>query len=436
MSIKVKIEARAKAVHDARAISNKADAEKRDMSAEESANYDALMAKVDELAEEINALKSADAGEDRDDEQSEDEKKKAALEAAEREVEEDKRFIAGRRSSSMRPGAGEGRSYDARSEYERRRASPAYANAFRNWVQNGREHRDLALGTNTAGGYMVTPTKLSEQFIVALNNLVFMRNLATIETLTDAKSLGVPTLTTDVSDADWTAEVPASDIEGDASMVTGRRDLNPSLLSKLALVSHLLLLQSSRAESVVMQRLSYKFGVSEEKGFLTGDGDGKPLGVFTADADGIPTSRDVTATSQTVFTADELIDTAYSIPQQYQKSKSFGWILHRNSVARARKLKNGNGDYIWQQGMAIDRPDTLLGFPIYQSEYAPNTYTTGNYVACIGDFAFYTIVDVANMEIQRLVERFALKNQIGFFGRRYVDGAPTLANAFARLKLA
>lgn len=413
-------QARAKALHDARAIHTAAGTEKRDMSAEESANFDALMLKVDELAEQIKTASE----EERDD----DEEKKTAeerlAEAEAKEKEDKERSLQKRSAGRINPEGGDAD----------HRASEKYAKAYRNWVRTGVQHRDLSM-TTTAGGYLVTPTKLSKDLVIALNNMVFLRGLADIETLTEAASLGVPQITTDISDADWTSEVPSS-LTADTALVTARRDLTPQFLCKLALISHKLLQFSGRAEQVVNERLGYKFGVAEEKAFLTGDGSGKPLGVFYASASGIPTSRDVACASQTTFTADELINLSMSIPQQYTKSKSFGWIMHRDSVKIARKLKDGEGRYVWQIGIGLDRPDTLLGYPLYQSEYAPNTFTTGLYVAALGDFRYYKIVDVANMEVQRLVERYADTNQVGFLGRRYVDGSPVLGAAFSRLKLA
>lgn len=422
MSIKAKFEARAKVVHEARALQDRCDAEKRDMSAEEKASFDEMMKAVDALKGEIDALKAGEVGEeDERDEEGEDDKKKK-LEDAERDVEEDKRF-AGRRTGGMNP------------EHRTQSNDARYAKAYRHWLRTGVEQRDLSLGTNSTGGYLLTPTQMSKDLIVALNNLVFVRGLCDIETLNEAKSLGVPQITADVADADWTSEVPSS-LAAESSLTLARRDLSPNLLCKLVLASHRLLQSSSAPEAVIMQRLAYKFAVSEEKAFLTGSGSGQPLGLYTASASGISTGRDKTAASATVFTADELIDTLYKIPQQYQKSPSFGWILHRDTVAKVRKLKDGNGSYIWQMGVSADRPDTLLGFNVYQSEYAPNTYTTGLYVALVGDMKFYKIADVANMEIQRLVERYADTNQIGFLGRRYIDASPVLENAFARLKLA
>lgn len=78
----------------------------------------------------------------------------------------------------------------------------------------------------------------------------------------------------------------------------------------------------------------------------------------------------------------------------------------------------------------------LLGSPFNMSEYAPNTFTTGQYVGIFGDFSNYWIADALDMQVQRLVELYAATNQTGLIGRMETDGMPVLAEAFARVKLA
>ena len=70
------------------------------------------------------------------------------------------------------------------------------------------------------------------------------------------------------------------------------------------------------------------------------------------------------------------------------------------------------------------------------SEWAPNTFTTGEYVGLLGDFSHYWIADALSMQIQRLNELYAETNQVGFIGRLETDGAPVLEEAFVRVKLA
>ncbi|WP_422923737.1 phage major capsid protein [Singulisphaera sp. PoT] len=297
------------------------------------------------------------------------------------------------------------------------------------------EYRDTIISTDGKGGYLIAPVQVSQDIVKAINDQVFIRPLATVLQVTEAKKLGIRKMTTRMADADWTTEVAG--VTEDTTMALDRRDLEPQLVSKLSKASIRTLMLSADAEKLINDELAYKFGITEEKAFLTGNGTGKPLGVFTASASGISTGRDVAAAGSTAVTADDLINAKFSVKQGYLQDPSAGWIMHRDTVKMIRKLKNsGDGQYVWQAGLTSGAPDRILDVPYYMSEYAPNTFTTGLYVAVIGNFKYYRIAEVIDLVIQRLVERYADTNEVGFIGRRWVDGAPVLEEAFARLKLA
>jgi predicted phage gp36 major capsid-like protein len=174
---------------------------------------------------------------------------------------------------------------------------------------------------------------------------------------------------------------------------------------------------------------------TKEQAYLTGNGNQRPLGVFTASANGVPTSRDVsTDNTTTAITADGLINAKYSLKGQYQASAS--WLFHRDAIKMIAKLKDGDGQYLWKGAIMDGEPDRLLGRPVMMSEFAPNTFTTGQYVGMFADFSHYWIVDSLQLQMQRLVELYAESNQVGFIARYEGDGAPVLAEAFARVKLA
>jgi HK97 family phage major capsid protein len=120
---------------------------------------------------------------------------------------------------------------------------------------------------------------------------------------------------------------------------------------------------------------------------------------------------------------------------QWMRSGSLRWVFHRDIVKMIRKLKDGDGQYIWSPGLVADTTDTLLGIPVVQSEYAPSTITSGAYVGIVGDFSYYWIADNMSMDIQRLVELGALTNQDYFIGRMKLDGMPVLEKAFIRVTL-
>lgn len=213
-------------------------------------------------------------------------------------------------------------------------------------------------------------------------------------------------------------------------MEFGKRELIPTMLTKLVKVSMKLINRVPDVETLVANRLGYKFAISQEKAFLTGSGAGQPLGVFVASNDGIPTSRDMaTDNLQTAFTADGLINCKYHLKSQYWRNAR--WIFHRTAVRNIAKLKDGEGQYIFDLAT-----NSLLGFPLHTSEYAPSTFAAGLYVGILGDFSKYWIADGMAYSVQRLVELYARNNQVGLIGRMEADGMPVLAEAFARVTLA
>ncbi len=322
-----------------------------------------------------------------------------------------------------------------KNEQSYRRAGDDYNAAFTDYLASGviNPQSGIRADIDSDGGFLVAPIQMVARLIQDLDNQVFMRGLSTVlPPLTAAASVGAPSLDTDVADADWTSEIKAA--SEDTVMAFGGRELTPHPLSKLVKVSNkLLMLALMNPEQIVRERLAYKFGVTEEKGFLTGHGANQPLGVFTASAAGIPTGRDVsTGNTATTITADGLINAKYSLKAGYQSRAS--WIFHRDVVKFIRKLKTTDLQYIWQAGLAGGQPDTILDSPFFMSEYAPSTFTASLYLGIIGDFSNYWIVDSLTFAIQRLAELFALTDQTGFIGRKNTDGMPVLGEAFARVK--
>ena len=309
-----------------------------------------------------------------------------------------------------------------------------YAANFRSFLVRG-EKRDLAADVAGDGGNIVAPQDFVGQVLKKMDDLVFMRQLATKYTLGSFANLGVPTITADPADADWTTEVQS--VSNDNAFAFGKRTMTPNMLTKGIKVSiKLLEVATLPAEQIVADRLAYKFAIAQEKAFLTGDGSGKPLGVFTASANGISTARDVsTGNTNTTFTFDGLVEAQMAVKQQYRGNGS--WLFHRDAVKMARKIKTGissDTTYIWQPSTILGQPDLLLGRPVYESEYVPSTFTSGLYVGMFGDFSKYWIVDQLPYTVQRLTELYAGTNQVGFIGRMSSDGAPVDELAFARVK--
>lgn len=389
----------------ARKIIDTADAEKRSPNDEENARYNDLFKKADELRTRI----------EREERLQEEERASAA--------------IAGKKEAE-KPSAGEQRGA---------RDTDEYRNAFNTFLTGGAraltpdQFRALQADSDTAGGFLVASTQFVNQLIKSMDNMVFMRQKATKFAVPTAASLGAASLENDPADADWTAEILTG--SEDSTMSLGGRELHPHPLAKRLKVSNKLLRMVPGADALVRERLAYKFAVTQESRFLNGSGSNQPLGVFTASSVGISTARDVsTGNTTTAPTFDGLIGAKFALKAQYWNRAD--WMFHRDVAAVIAKLKDGNGQYLWRESVRAGEPDTLLGRPVYMSEYAPNTLTTGLYVGIIGDFSQYWIADALDMQVQVLKELYAETNQTGYIGRMETDGMPVLAEAFARVKLA
>lgn len=314
------------------------------------------------------------------------------------------------------------------------------AEAFSEFLKRGESikyetrYNGLVANNMTEGGSFIAPQEFVAQVIKAIDDAVVIRSLATKFTLVKSGSLGFPTLDADLSDFEWTTELATGSV--DTTLKTGKREFVPNPLAKRVKASRKFLAASAvPVEQFVAERLGYKVGITQEKAFMTGNGASQPLGLFTASANGISTSRDVsTDNTSSAITFDGLINALYSLKSGYQEKAT--WLFHRDAIKMLRKIKDGQQQYIWQPAVSAGLPATLLDRPIVQSENVPNTFTTGLYVGMVGDFSNYWIVDVLNLEVQRLNELYAEANQVGWIGRMECDAAPVLQEAFARVKLA
>ncbi len=389
---------RAAMINQARSMVEKSNVEKRDFSTEEQTNYDAIFADIAKIDVKIDNLR-----------------KLGTVDTEERSTQ------------AMRPeGARDAAVVDAEKQ----------SRAMTAFMRTGAmqpELRALQADSDVAGGFITTPQQFVNRLIKAVDNLVFIRQWATQNTVVSAQSLGLPYLANDPDDADWTSELGTGNL--DSTMSFGKRELFPHALAKRIKVSNKLMRLSPDVEALAISRLAYKFAVSFEKAAMTGSGANKPLGVFTASTDGISTGRDVsTDNTTTAFTVNGLKNAKYALKGAYWPTAK--WLFHRDAVKMLAKLVDGQSRYLWQPSIQLGQPDMLEGLPLFTSEYAPNTFTTGLYVGMLGDFSYYHTADALDFSMQRLNELYAETNQTGFIGRLETDGMPVLEEAFVRVKLA
>ena len=315
-------------------------------------------------------------------------------------------------------------------------AFDAFCNVLRApTLENVGVYNALQQTNPTQAGYLVAPEKFTAEVIQTLNNIMAFRQMAKVlPPLQGAQSLGFPKRTSRMVNAAWGTELSAPTT--DTSLAFGKREFKPNPATLEILLSKTLLRNMPSVDAYIRDEMAYSNSELQEKAFLSGDGIGKPLGVFTAHADGISTNRDVaTGNAATAPTYEGIVSAKYAIKEQYRRSKKLNWMFHRDAIKKLCLLQDVEGQYIWALSARDDEPDRLAGIRVTESEYVPNTFTANQYVGILGDFDNYWICDSLVSEINVLTELYARTNQVDYISRFEVDGMPVVEEAFARVKL-
>jgi len=304
---------------------------------------------------------------------------------------------------------------------KRGRAADEYREAFWNTMRK-KNYLDvqnaLQVGTDSEGGYLV-PDEFERTLIRALEEENIFRKLAKIIT-TSSGDKKIPVVATKGSAA-WVEEegiIPESDDS------FGLISIGAHKLATIIRVSEELLNDSVfDLENYIAKEFARRIGAKEEEAFLVGDGSGKPTGILNATGGA---GIGATAASSTAITFDEVIDLYHSLNSPYRKNAVF--ITNDTTIKAIRKLKDGNGQYLWQTSTTAGGPDTILDRPILTSAYMPSIAAGAKSIA-FGDFSYYWIADRQGRTFQKLTELYAATGQIGFRGTQRVDGKLVLSEA-------
>lgn len=291
------------------------------------------------------------------------------------------------------------------------RASDAYTKAF--WQAfrgkgNIQEIKDtLTIGSDPEGGYLV-PDEYEHTLVAALQEENFFRGLAhTIRTSSGDHTIPV---VASHGEAAWMEEGSAYPESDDTF---SQVNLGAHKLGTAIRVSEELMNDSVfDLESYITQEFARRIGTKEEEAFLVGDGKHKPLGVFQGAEVGVTAAK-------TAITFDDMMDLYHSLRTPYRRNAS--WILNDSTVKAIRKLKDNNGNYIWQPSVQVGQPDRILSLPYRTSSFVPEL-AAGNKAIALGDYSYYWIADRQGRKFKRLSELYAANGQIGFLASERVDG--------------
>lgn len=329
------------------------------------------------------------------------------------------------------------------------RCSEAYGSAWNAFLRSAGnfhaltpEHRAaLQVDLDPKGGYVTATERFIARVIEGADLMTAIRPLATVLTAGYGTTVGIPTLDADVAEMTWGGGETGTATETDVTF--GKRELKGRPINGLQVKVSRALLNNALIdiEGFIASKIARSMAYGGEQAYMTGNGAEQPLGLFTASADGIPTSRDYNAEftiqgSGPDITAEGLISSQGTLRMAYRPAAR--WLFHPDTGVKIRKLQLGDGQFLWQPGIIAGQPDTLLGSPIVWSEKCPNTYTASSYFGIYGDFSYYWILDgFSDMAVVTQVETYATTNQVGYVWHNISgDAMPVLAEAFVRLQLA
>ena len=394
---------RASLVKESRAILEKAQKEKRNLSADETKRYEDMHTDIESKGQEIERLES------------------------QHRIETD---LRNERDSDYRAGL------DNPNEKKKTgRASEAYKNAlfgkggYARVGKNGLGEKHLnALqeGTDSEGGYLV-PEEFETAIVRILSNGNPLRAAATVITTASDRNIPIEASTGSFAYIDEEAAY------GESDPSVGRVVLGAHKAGGIIKVSEELLQDAFfDIGSWLMDLAGRRYADLEDTNFAAGDGSGKPTGIFATSTVGGVTGVSITGTTgavsaTAVITTDDLIDTYHGLKRAYRERAS--WVFGDTMAKMVRKLKDANDQYMWQPGLVAGQPDTLLSRPVIISDGATAPAPDAKSIM-FGDLSQYYIVDRLGMAMQRLNELYAANGQVGFKFTRRHDGKIVNAEAF------
>jgi HK97 family phage major capsid protein len=323
---------------------------------------------------------------------------------------------------------------EAAAQAEARQKTPEYKEVFEKQLRYGvssldQEERTVLMSgraetraqtstTDASGGYTV-PEGFSGEIDKAMAAWGPMWDGGiTRELITSSGNpLPWPTVNDTANTGRIKAENAAVDDDGTDDVVFGEKVLNAYIYDTGIVRIPIELLQDSafNIEGLMGELFGERLGRLANSVLTTGTGSSQPNGVVTASSAG------KTAASATAITADELIDLFHSVDPAYRQSPSCRWMFNDSTLAAIRKLKDGQGNYLWQMGdVRSGEPDTFLGRG-YSVNQAMASIATTNKTVLFGDFSKFVVRKVRNFEVLTLRERYAENFQIGMVGFKRFD---------------
>ncbi|KQY27277.1 capsid protein [Rhizobium sp. Root482] len=310
-----------------------------------------------------------------------------------------------------------------------------YTDAFRAHFRKGEVQASLNKGADDEGGYLA-PVEWDRTIVDKLVEVSPMRQIAQVQTISGAGFKKLFNLRG--TGSGWVGETAARPETntaefGPLTFTPGELYANPAATQQMLDDAEINLEQWLADE--VETEFSYQEGVA----FVSGNGTNKPTGFLTyvtgaasAAVHPFGAIQLKTAAAVGAVTTDELIDLVYMLPQVMQQNARF--VTNRNALGTVRKLKDGDGNYIWQPSFQLGQPSQVLGYPVTEMAAMPNI-AAGAVPIAFGDFRRgYLIIDRTGVRVLR--DPYSNKPYVMFYTTKRVGGGVQDPQAIKALKMA
>lgn len=275
--------------------------------------------------------------------------------------------------------------------------------ALRAGVQQDAEFRAQSVGTNSAGGFTV-PVELQNELIKSMLmwGPMYDEDVATSMTTSSGNKLQIPTVNDTAVTAESHAENADLTDDGGKDVTFGQKELDAYVYDTEFVRWSMELSQDSifNVESLLGSLLGERLGRIANEKLTVGTGSSQPNGIVTASSAG------VTAAGTAALTSDEIIDLVHSVDPAYRSAPKVGFMFNDATLKAVRKLKDGDGNYLWQMGnVQQGAPGSLLGYN-YRINQAMDDLAAAKKVMIFGDFGKYYVRKVGAPILGVMRERF------------------------------
>ena len=333
------------------------------------------------------------------------EKVEAALDTHQKEIEDAHTKLAA--SQLGAPGAG--------------LRDKEYSAAFQAHMKRGEVQAALNKGTDADGGYLA-PIEWDRTITDKLTLVSPIRQLATVQTISTSGFKKVFNL--GGTSSGWVGETAArpgtnNPTFGALDFIPGEIYANPSTTQQILDDAEINL------ESWLAAEVQTEFAKQEGKAFVSGDGVNKPFGMLTYVTGAANAAKHpfgaiavVNSGAAAAITADGIMDLIYSLPSAFTGNARF--TMNRKTQGLIRKLKDGQGNYLWQPSYVAGQPATIAGFPVTEVPDMPDVAAAAKAVM-FGDFKQgYLIVDRIGVRVLR--DNLTNKPYVSFYTTKRVGG--------------